>query len=237
MENTTVPRRLAAILAADVVGYSRLMGPDEVGTLRALKAHRRELGRPAHRRAPRPHRQDHRRRPAGRVRQRRRCRGLRRRDPARHDRAQRGGARRQAHRLPHRHQCRRHHHRRRRHLRRRRQRRRAPRGAVRARRPLHLARRQRADPRQAVARLRRPGRADGEEYRARVGVFGLAASDIAALPEDGCSAGIRAGRSADPRRQPCPEQQIHFCRSSDGVQIAYSLRWPAGHRWSRPATG
>jgi class 3 adenylate cyclase/pimeloyl-ACP methyl ester carboxylesterase len=36
-------RRLAAILAADVAGYSRLMGSDEVGTLRSLKAHRREL--------------------------------------------------------------------------------------------------------------------------------------------------------------------------------------------------
>src|SRR5215813_5160426 len=36
-------RRLAAILAADVVGYSRLMGVDEEGTLAALKAHRREL--------------------------------------------------------------------------------------------------------------------------------------------------------------------------------------------------
>ena len=36
-------RRLAAILAADVVGYSRLMGADEVGTLTSLKAHRREL--------------------------------------------------------------------------------------------------------------------------------------------------------------------------------------------------
>jgi adenylate cyclase len=36
-------RRLAAILAADVVGYSRLMGIDEEGTLAALKAHRREL--------------------------------------------------------------------------------------------------------------------------------------------------------------------------------------------------
>jgi DNA-binding winged helix-turn-helix (wHTH) protein len=33
-------RRLAAILAADVVGYSRLIGADEGGTLRALKAHR-----------------------------------------------------------------------------------------------------------------------------------------------------------------------------------------------------
>jgi class 3 adenylate cyclase/TolB-like protein/Flp pilus assembly protein TadD len=38
-----VERRLAAIMAADVVGYSRLMGADEVGTLRALRAHRREL--------------------------------------------------------------------------------------------------------------------------------------------------------------------------------------------------
>jgi len=38
-----VERRLAAIVAADVVGYSRLMGADEVGTLRALSAHRREL--------------------------------------------------------------------------------------------------------------------------------------------------------------------------------------------------
>jgi class 3 adenylate cyclase/pimeloyl-ACP methyl ester carboxylesterase len=36
-------RRLAAILAADVVGYSRLMGADEVGTLNSLKSHRREL--------------------------------------------------------------------------------------------------------------------------------------------------------------------------------------------------
>src|SRR5207237_8553296 len=38
-----VERRLAAILAADVVGYSRLMGADEIGTLRALQACRREL--------------------------------------------------------------------------------------------------------------------------------------------------------------------------------------------------
>jgi TolB-like protein/class 3 adenylate cyclase/Tfp pilus assembly protein PilF len=35
-----VTRRLAAILAADVVGYSRLMGRDELGTLARLKAHR-----------------------------------------------------------------------------------------------------------------------------------------------------------------------------------------------------
>jgi TolB-like protein/class 3 adenylate cyclase/tetratricopeptide (TPR) repeat protein len=36
-------RRLTAILAADVVGYSRLMGVDEAATLASLKAHRREL--------------------------------------------------------------------------------------------------------------------------------------------------------------------------------------------------
>src|SRR5260221_12849150 len=38
-----VERRMAAILAADVVGYSRLMGVDEEGTLAELKAHRAAL--------------------------------------------------------------------------------------------------------------------------------------------------------------------------------------------------
>src|SRR5580692_10479246 len=47
MESRPVQRRLAAILAADVVGYSRLMSVDEMGTLNALKAHRRELIDPA----------------------------------------------------------------------------------------------------------------------------------------------------------------------------------------------
>jgi class 3 adenylate cyclase/pimeloyl-ACP methyl ester carboxylesterase len=47
MESSTVQRRLAAILAADVVGYSRLMSGDEMRTLTALKAHRRELIDPA----------------------------------------------------------------------------------------------------------------------------------------------------------------------------------------------
>ena len=41
-----VERRLAAILAADVAGYSRLMEADEEGTLTALRAIRRELGDP-----------------------------------------------------------------------------------------------------------------------------------------------------------------------------------------------
>ncbi len=38
-----VQRRLAAILAADVAGYSRLMGEDEEGTLATLTAHITEL--------------------------------------------------------------------------------------------------------------------------------------------------------------------------------------------------
>ena len=41
----TAARRLAAILAADVVGYSRLMGEDEAGTARAVSEHR-EAARP-----------------------------------------------------------------------------------------------------------------------------------------------------------------------------------------------
>ncbi|HWT31702.1 MAG TPA: adenylate/guanylate cyclase domain-containing protein [Propylenella sp.] len=47
METAGVERRLAAILAADVVGYSRLMEVDETGTLARLKAHRLELIDPA----------------------------------------------------------------------------------------------------------------------------------------------------------------------------------------------
>src|SRR5215467_8684299 len=39
-------RRLAAILAADVAGYSRLMGADEEGTHERLQAHLRELVEP-----------------------------------------------------------------------------------------------------------------------------------------------------------------------------------------------
>ena len=40
MEAHSVERELAAIFAADVAGYSRLMGQDEVGTLRTLTAYR-----------------------------------------------------------------------------------------------------------------------------------------------------------------------------------------------------
>src|SRR5882757_3741110 len=46
MVEARVQRRLAAILAADVAGYSRLMGADEEGTLAALKELRRGLADP-----------------------------------------------------------------------------------------------------------------------------------------------------------------------------------------------
>jgi len=44
VDNDTLERRLAAILSADAVGYSRLMARDEVGTLRMLKAHLDVMG-------------------------------------------------------------------------------------------------------------------------------------------------------------------------------------------------
>ena len=47
MASETVERKLAAILSADVAGYSRLMGEDEEGTLTAFKAHRAEAVDPA----------------------------------------------------------------------------------------------------------------------------------------------------------------------------------------------
>ena len=47
MTEQRINRRLAAILAADVVGYSRLMGADEAGTLASLKRHREAVFDPA----------------------------------------------------------------------------------------------------------------------------------------------------------------------------------------------
>ena len=47
MTDERINRKLAAILAADVVGYSRLMGADEAGTLAALKRHRETIFDPA----------------------------------------------------------------------------------------------------------------------------------------------------------------------------------------------
>jgi class 3 adenylate cyclase len=46
MAEERAQRRLAAILAADVVGYSRLMERDEAGTFERLRAHRKELFEP-----------------------------------------------------------------------------------------------------------------------------------------------------------------------------------------------
>src|SRR5215470_11017699 len=46
MAEERIQRRLAAIVAADVVGYSRLMEADEAGTLAALKARRKEVLEP-----------------------------------------------------------------------------------------------------------------------------------------------------------------------------------------------
>ncbi len=46
MAGDDVERRLAAIMSADVAGYSRLMGTDEAGTLSALKALRRDVFAP-----------------------------------------------------------------------------------------------------------------------------------------------------------------------------------------------
>ena len=47
MAEERLQRKLAAILSADVVGYSRLMGIDEAGTVSRLNALRRELIDPA----------------------------------------------------------------------------------------------------------------------------------------------------------------------------------------------
>jgi adenylate cyclase len=46
MAEDRVDRRLAAIFAGDIAGYSRLMGADEEGTLSRLNAHRREFLEP-----------------------------------------------------------------------------------------------------------------------------------------------------------------------------------------------
>ena len=140
MAEERTQRRLAAILAADVVGYSRLMEQDEADTYERLRAHRKDSVRAAI--------EGHHGRifklmgdgVARGVRQRRRRRRMRRRPAARHGGAQRRAARRPAHRLAHRHQSRRRHRRGRRPLRRRRQHRGAAGGARRARRHLRFGR-------------------------------------------------------------------------------------------------
>ena len=46
MREEGVERRLTTILAADVIGFRRLMATDEAGTLAQLKAHRKEVIEP-----------------------------------------------------------------------------------------------------------------------------------------------------------------------------------------------
>jgi class 3 adenylate cyclase len=43
VDPSTADRKLAAILSADVVGYSRLMAEDEAGTIRTIAAYRKEI--------------------------------------------------------------------------------------------------------------------------------------------------------------------------------------------------
>ena len=100
-------RKLAAILAADVAGYSRMMSLDEEATLERLKAYRRRLIDPSI--------SEHRGRIVkttgdgllGRVLQRGRCGAVRRRAAERLGRPQRPGPAEQEDRVPHRRQCRR----------------------------------------------------------------------------------------------------------------------------------
>ena len=83
------PRRLAAIIAGDIAGYSRLMEIDEEGTHGRVKRIEREPHRAQHRRAPRKARQNHRRRLYCDFRQSCRSRAVRHRHPAKHGWTQR----------------------------------------------------------------------------------------------------------------------------------------------------
>src|SRR4051794_16368244 len=160
-----VERRLAAILAADVVGYSRLMEKDETGTFARLRQLREELIEPilqrhggrfvdlkgdgGDRRVPK-------RDGGGRG-----GRGGAAGDAGSRSRAARGPA----HPLPDRDQSRRRHRRRPEHLRRRHQRRRPDRGPVRTRRRLAVAQRPQPGQGQAGPGLRAQRAAPGQEHQ------------------------------------------------------------------------
>ena len=158
-------RRLAAILAADVVGYSRLMGQDEQGTLERLKAHRKEFVEPLV--------AEHRGRIVNLAGDGALCEfasiveavacAVAIQDG--HGRARAGPARGRAHPVPDRGQRRRRDRRGRGDLRRRGQRRRPAGRPGRAGRRLRLRQGVRRGPRQARPRLRGPGRARAQEHR------------------------------------------------------------------------
>ena len=77
----TEQRRLAAIVSADVAGYSRLMGRDESGTLGSSKGPSSGSSGSSNRPSRGAHRQDHWRRAAARVPERGRCGPVRHRVP------------------------------------------------------------------------------------------------------------------------------------------------------------
>ncbi len=161
-----VERRLTAILAADVAGYSRLMGADEEGTLAQLKAHRRELVDPKiaeHRGRIVKTTGDGLLAEFASVVDAVRCAVEFQREMAGRNA---GVAARPAYRIPRRDQSRRYHQRRGRHFRRRRQRRGPARSPGRAWRDLRQPRRARPGARQARPRVRGFGRTTGQEHRA-----------------------------------------------------------------------
>ena len=195
-------RRLAAILAADVAGYSRLMGRNEEETVRDLEAHQAVIlpliakhGGSIVNIAGDGDR--------GAVPERRAGGRMRRRHPEDHGRAQLRRSRRASDAAAHRRQSRRHHPRRNPHIRRRDQCRGAARAARRARRHLHFGDGARGDLRQArpaVARYRRevaqehrpagphlPDPGAGTRVRAATGWARVCANIAASRPRSGLS--------------------------------------------------
>ena len=165
MAEEQVERRLAAILAADVVGYSRLMEANEERTLGALRQHRREFFDPTVAKH------------GGRIFKVMgdgflvefgsvsECGALCGRNPARHAGAQCRDSRGPAHQIPHRHQSRRHHRRRRRLLWRRRQHGGAARRACGAGRHRLFGGGAQSGRQQARTGVPRSGRKDRQEHR------------------------------------------------------------------------
>jgi len=100
-------RRLAAILAADVAGYSRLMGSGRGRHARTPQSAAPRAPRSENRRASGPHRQDHRRRPAGGICQASSTRSAAQSRCSRQCRAEHGCRGGQPHRIAYRHQSRR----------------------------------------------------------------------------------------------------------------------------------